>query len=68
MGMVAWGDASINTAKNAGQIKQVASVDFDTTNVLAIADGRTRHPGQQDHQDHQDQSEISRAMDRSTMV
>jgi hypothetical protein len=36
MGLVSWGDASINAAKNAGQIKQVASVDFDTTNVLAI--------------------------------
>ena len=36
MGLVAWGDASINTAKNAGQIKQVASVDFNTVNVLAI--------------------------------
>lgn len=36
LGLVAFGDASINAAKNAGQIKQVASVDFDTTNVLAI--------------------------------
>jgi hypothetical protein len=36
MGLVSWGDASINAAKNAGQIKQVASVDFDTVNVLAI--------------------------------
>jgi hypothetical protein len=35
LGLFAWGDASINAAKNAGQIKQVASVDFDTTNVLA---------------------------------
>jgi hypothetical protein len=36
LGLVAFGDASINAAKNAGQIKQVASVDFDTTNVFAI--------------------------------
>jgi hypothetical protein len=36
MGLVSWGDASINAAKNAGQIKQVASVDFATVNVLAI--------------------------------
>ena len=36
LGWVAWGDASINTAKNAGQIKQVASVDFETLNVLAV--------------------------------
>jgi hypothetical protein len=36
LGWVAWGDASINAAKNAGQIKQVASVDYDTTNVLAV--------------------------------
>jgi len=36
LGLVAFGDASINAAMNAGQIKQVASVDFDTTNVLAI--------------------------------
>jgi hypothetical protein len=36
MGLVSWGDASINAAKNAGQIKQVASVDFYTVNVLAI--------------------------------
>jgi hypothetical protein len=34
MGLVSWGDASINAAKNAGQIKQVASVDFDTYNLL----------------------------------
>jgi hypothetical protein len=36
MGLVAWGDASINAAKNAGQIKQVASVDFETFNLLGI--------------------------------
>ena len=36
LGMVSWGDASINAAKNAGQIKQVASVDYETLNVLAI--------------------------------
>ena len=36
LGLVAWGDASINTAKNVGQIKQVASVDFDTFNLLGI--------------------------------
>ena len=36
MGLFSWGDASINAAKNAGQIKQVASVDFDTFNVLGI--------------------------------
>ena len=36
LGLVAWGDASINTAKNAGQIKQVASVDFDTFNLLGM--------------------------------
>ena len=34
MGLVSWGDASINAAKNAGQIKRVASVDFDTYNLL----------------------------------
>ena len=33
---VAFGDASINTAKNAGQIKQVASVDYDTFNLLGV--------------------------------
>ena len=37
LGLVAWGDASINAAKNAGQIKQVASVDFDTFNLLGIS-------------------------------
>ena len=36
LGLVAWGDASINTAKNAGQIKQVASVDFETFNLLGM--------------------------------
>lgn len=36
LGWVAWGDASINTAKNEGKIKQVASVDFDTFNLLGI--------------------------------
>jgi len=36
MGLVSWGDASINAAKNAGQIKQVASVDFDTFNLLGM--------------------------------
>jgi hypothetical protein len=35
LGLFSWGDASINAAKNAGQIKQVASVDFDTFNLLA---------------------------------
>jgi outer membrane protein OmpA-like peptidoglycan-associated protein len=37
LGLVAWGDASINAAKNASQIKQVASVDFDTFNLLGIS-------------------------------
>ena len=37
LGLVAWGDASINAAKNAGQIKQVASVDFDTFNLVGIS-------------------------------
>ena len=36
MGLFAWGDASITTAKSVGQIKQVASVDFDTFNLLGI--------------------------------
>ena len=36
MGLFSWGDASINAAKNAGQIKQVASVDFDTFNLLGM--------------------------------
>ena len=36
LGLFAWGDASINAAKSAGQIKQVASVDFDTFNLLGI--------------------------------
>ena len=36
MGLVSWGDASINAAKSIGQIKQVASVDFDTFNLLGM--------------------------------
>ena len=36
MGLFAWGDASISTAKSIGQIKQVASVDFDTFNLLGM--------------------------------
>jgi len=36
MGLFSWGDASINAAKNTGQIKQVASVDFDTFNLLWV--------------------------------
>ena len=36
MGLFAWGDASISTAKSIGQIKQVASVDFDTFNLLGV--------------------------------
>jgi hypothetical protein len=36
MGLFAWGDASISTAKSIGQIKQVASVDFDTFNLLGL--------------------------------
>jgi outer membrane protein OmpA-like peptidoglycan-associated protein len=37
MALFSWGDASINAAKNAGQIKQVASVDFDTFNLVGIS-------------------------------
>jgi len=37
LGLVAWGDSSISTAKSIGQIKQVASVDFDTFNLLGIS-------------------------------
>ena len=36
MGLFAWGDSSISTAKSIGQIKQVASVDFDTFNLLGM--------------------------------
>jgi len=36
MGLFAWGDSSIGTAKSIGQIKQVASVDFDTFNLLGL--------------------------------
>jgi hypothetical protein len=36
MALFSWGDASIDAAKNAGQLKQVASVDFDTLNVLGM--------------------------------
>jgi len=35
LGWFAWGNASIDAAKNAGQIKQVASVDYQTFNLLA---------------------------------
>lgn len=34
LGLIAWGDASIHAAKSEGQIKQVASVDFTTFNLL----------------------------------
>ena len=36
MGLFAWGDSSISTAKSIGQIKQVASVDFETFNLLGM--------------------------------
>ena len=34
LGLIAWGDAGIHAAKREGQIKQVASVDFTTFNLL----------------------------------
>jgi hypothetical protein len=36
LGMVATGDASIEAAKRAGGIREVASVDHHTTNMLGI--------------------------------
>lgn len=36
LGMVATGDASIEAAKRAGKIEEVASVDHHTTNLLGI--------------------------------
>lgn len=36
LGMVATGDASIAAAKRAGGIREVASVDHHTTNILGI--------------------------------
>lgn len=35
-GLVAWGDASINAAKAAAQIKEVSSVDHESLNILGI--------------------------------
>jgi TRL-like protein family len=32
--LVAWGDASIESAKNAGGIKKVASVEFEQTGIF----------------------------------
>ena len=36
LGWVAWGNASIHGAKNAGGIKEVSSVDHESINVLGI--------------------------------
>ena len=36
LGLVAWGDASIHGAKNSEQIKEVASVDHESFNVLGV--------------------------------
>jgi TRL-like protein family len=36
LGLVAWGDASINGAKSSGQIKEVASVDHESFNLLGV--------------------------------
>ena len=34
LGLIAWGNASIDEAKREGQIKQVASVDFSSFSLL----------------------------------
>ena len=36
LGLVAFGSASINSAKISGKIKEVASVDHETFNILGI--------------------------------
>lgn len=36
LGLVAWGNASINAAKGSGQIKEVSSVDHESFNVLGV--------------------------------
>lgn len=36
MGVVAWGNASIDSAMRAGQISKVATVDYRVKNVLGV--------------------------------
>jgi hypothetical protein len=36
LGLVAWGDASINEAKNNGQIRELSTVDHESFNILGV--------------------------------
>jgi len=36
LGLVAWGNASINAAKGSGQIKEVSSVDHESFSILRL--------------------------------
>lgn len=41
LGLVAWGDASIDTARKAGDIKTIAAVDYSDFDILGLVYTKT---------------------------